>query len=196
MKLLCALSTTGLAVAALTSGCLNEREYVDPQLNNGSAGGAVSNLAVRNGALRGDFGPRRGFDGTATEMKGQSDYEFKTSNVSVVREEDRNRGAGMVILWTSGTTLEALPLGRHNFEYDPNALEQDQVGAQVCSGAAAGDIDYDQPAQSGHVVVSQLPEGGRKVDVHTETPALDATGAPTSTIDVSDTTFHFAAGQQ
>ena len=73
-----------LALATLAIGCVNQKEYMDPAQNLG-LNGSVSNMAVRDGMLRGDFGPRRGFDGDATDMSGSSDYEFKTSNVNVTR---------------------------------------------------------------------------------------------------------------
>jgi hypothetical protein len=182
-----------LAVATLAIGCVNQKEYMDPAQNLG-LNGSVSNMAVRDGMLRGDFGPRRGFDGNATEMNGSSDYEFKTSNVNITREEN-DRGAGMVILWTNGRTLEQLETGRHEFEYDPNSIDQDEVSANVCSGASPGSMDYDQPADRGHIVVSDNPEGGRQVDVHTETFRLNpVTGARTDDLEVSDTSFTFVPG--
>jgi hypothetical protein len=182
-----------LSLALLAVGCMNQREYMDPTQNSGLTG-SVSNMAVRDGNLRGDFGPRRGFDGEATDMQGSSDYEFKSSNVNVAREEN-GRGAGMVILWTNGKTLEQLDLGRHDFEYDENSLDQGEISANVCSGSAPGSYDYDQPADKGHIVISDNPQGGREVAVHTETHRLDpVTGARTDNLEVSDTSFTFVPG--
>lgn len=189
MKLL----VPALGLSLLSVGCLQERELMDPQANLGiEAGGAVTNLAVKNGLLRGDFGARRGFDGEATEMTGTSDREFKTSSVVVTREEE-GRGAGMVILWTNGKTLEQLELGRHDFAYDPESIDQDEVTANVCSGAAAGSIDYDQPADRGHIIVEDNPEGGRDIELHTETARLDPiTGERDfSRMETSTTAFTF-----
>lgn len=190
MKLL--VGSLGLSLLAV--GCMNEREYMDPAQNLGGLNGSVSNMAVRDGLLRGDFGPRKGFDGEATDMNGSSDYEFKTSNVNVAREEN-NKGAGMVILWTNGKTLEQLEDGRHDFAYDENSIDQDEITANVCSGAAPGSYDYDQPVDKGHIVVSDNPEGGKQVDVHTETNKLDpVTGARTDEVEVADTSFVFVPG--
>jgi hypothetical protein len=177
---------------------MQQREFMDPTSNLGiESGGAVSNMSVRDGLLRGDFGQRRGFDGEATEMSGSSDYEFKTSNVNVARQED-GRGAGMVILWTNGKTLEQLEEGRHDFAYDPESLDQDTVSANVCSGSSTSAIDYDQPADRGHIVVTNDPEGGRQIDVHTETARLDpVTGERDfSRMETSDTSFVFVPGGQ
>lgn len=189
-----ALATTALA----TTACVQQRELMDPQSNLGiESGGPMANIALSDGNLRGDFGSRRGFDGDATEMSGSSDYEFKTSNVVVTREEN-GRGAGMVILWTNGETLEQLEPGRHDFQYDPEALEQGTVTANVCSGESAGSIDYDQPADRGTVTVEDVPEGGRRIDVHTETAELDPTtgNRDFSNMEESDTAFVFAPGGQ
>src|SRR5688500_7920101 len=79
-----ALTITVGVVAA--TGCLNERVYVDPNSNASFEGaGAPNNLNLADGTLRGDFGPRRGFDGNATEMQGSSDPEWRTSTVTVAR---------------------------------------------------------------------------------------------------------------
>ena len=192
MKLV--LPVLGLALA--TSACLQQRELMDPETNLGiESGGPIANIALSNGLLRGDFGSRRGFDGEATGMSGSSDYEFKSTNVVVTREE-QSRGAGMVILWTSGKTLDELEVGRHTFEYDPESLDQDTVTANVCSGESAGAIDYDQPADRGTLVIENDPTGGRNVTVETETARLDPiTGERDfSQMETSSTTFTFVPG--
>jgi hypothetical protein len=197
MKLV--LPALGLAVTGLlTTGCLQQRELMDPEANLGiEAGGPVANIALSDGLLAGDFGSRRGFDGDATEMNGSTDYEFKTTNVVVTREEN-SRGAGMVILWTNGRTLEQLEVGRHDFEYDPQALEQDTVTANVCSGDSAASIDYDQPADRGTLLVEDDPEGGRRITVETETARLDPTTGDRdfNRMETSSTSFTFVPGGQ
>lgn len=179
-----------LAVAiAATTGCMYEREYMDPN-QNASFGGSsqASNINLQNGSLRGDFGPRRGFDGIATEMQGSSDLNWRTSTVSVTRSEEA-RGTGMVILWTNGLVLENLELGAHDFAYDPSSIEAPPVSANVCSGMDSASIDYDRPADQVSVVVSQTPQG-RQYDLHTETVLVDSvTGEATNEVETSDTTF-------
>lgn len=176
-------------VALVATGCLQERELVDPTSNlNGGAPGAATNIALENGSLRGDFGPRQGFDGSATELTGASERELNTSTTSITRTEN-GRGTGMVILWTNGVLLENLEVGAHDFRYDPSALEPSAVSVNVCSGSGdASSIDYDAPAESGSVLVTRTPEG-RVFDVHTETPAIDAMGNATGSIDTANATF-------
>jgi hypothetical protein len=184
-----------LGTAVLSIGCMQQREFMDPTSNLGIENGrSQSNMSMRNGLVRGDFGERRGFDGEATHMDGASDYEFKSSYVNVARQEE-SRGAGMVIVSTNGKTLEQLEIGRHDFEYNEESLDQDVVLVSVCSGTSVGAIDYDQPADRGHLVVSDNPEGGRRIDVHTETAELDpVTGARLSQTESSDTSFVFVPG--
>jgi hypothetical protein len=173
-----------LAVAVATTGCLNERTYVNPEQ---SAGIQTSNLNLQDGRMRGDFGPRRGFDGIATEMQGASDREWNTSTVTIARSEG-TRGTGMVILWTNQQLLENLPVGAHDFRYDPSSLDPPAVAANVCSGGDTSSIDYDRPADNVTLLVSQTP-GGRQYELHTETEILDAMDGRTGTFETSDTTF-------
>lgn len=178
-----------LAVAiAATAGCMNERVYMDPSQTTGFGGSQASNLNLQNGSIRGDFGPRRGFDGAATEMQGSSDLQLRSSTVSVTRSEDV-RGTGMIILWTNRLALEELELGAHDFAYDPTSFDTPPVSANVCSGVDSASIDYDRPADQVTVVVSQTPEG-RRYDVHTETALVDpVTGEAGTDVETSDTSF-------
>lgn len=186
-----------LALTVAVTGCLNERVYVDPNQNvefGAGSGSAPSNLAVQNGRLRGDFGPRRGFDGETTELSGSSDREWNQSTVNVTRTE-QTRGTGMVILWTQGVLLEDLEPGAHDFLYDENSLDLPPVSANVCSGADSASIDYDLPAEQVSVVVTQTPEG-RQFDVHTETPVVDMeTGERSGAVETSDSTFVLNSGR-
>lgn len=186
MKML--ISLVMVPVAIVATGCLQEKAYVDPDSNTSVPGGAPSDLNLENGTLSGDFGPRAGFAGSATEMTGVSDREFANSTTTVSRTEN-GRGTGMMILWTSGAVLEDIEPGSYPIAYDPSALEQATLSANVCSGGSdSSSIDYDAPAEAGNIVVTRTPEG-RVFDVHTETPAMDAMGNPTGQIQTADSSF-------
>jgi hypothetical protein len=178
-----------LAVALAATACLNERVYMDPTQNASFGGGRpASNMNLQDGHLRGDFGPRRGFDGAAQEMQGSSDPEWRTSTVTLTRNENA-RGTGMVILWTNGIVLENLEVGSHDYAYDESSLDAPPVSANVCSGPDSASIDYDRPADQVTINVSQTPEG-RQYDLHTETVVVDeGTGERTDRVETSDTTF-------
>jgi hypothetical protein len=176
-----------LPVAAVAAGCLNERTYVDPDSAGRFQGSTPANVELQNGRLSGDFGPRQGFDGAATEMAGTSDRAFATSTTTIARSEN-GRGTGMIILWTDGVVLEQLEVGAHDFSYDPTALEAGPLSVNVCSGGDSSSIDYDAPVETGSVVVTRTPEG-RVFDVHTETRALDEMGNTTGALDVADAQF-------
>jgi hypothetical protein len=183
------------AVAGLlftSTGCLQERTYVDPTSDLGfGVASTASNMNLRDGYLRGDFGVRRGFDGEATNLQGSNDTHYRMTTVNIVREEQQ-RGAGMVILSTSGRTLDELEPGEHAFHYDESGLGDDELFVNVCGGADANAFDYDAPAASGTVTIEDTPTGVRRVDLHTETPVIDpATGAPTGATETSDSTFAY-----
>ena len=91
---------------------------------------------------------------------------------------------------TNNLLLEQLEVGEHSFSYDSSSLDTPSLAANVCSGPDGGSIDYDRPADSGTVVVSNTDEG-RQIAVHTET-LLDETSGET---EVSDTTFVIGAAR-
>jgi len=180
-------ATAALVIAS--TGCLQERTYVDPTANLGFSPETASNMTLRDGALRGDFGARRGFDGVATNLQGSDDPQFRMTTVNIVREE-AGRGAAMVIVSTSGRTLDELELGEHVFRYDETGLGDDEIFVNVCGGQDASAFDYDAPAANGSLTIEDTPEGLRTVAVHTETPTVDpATGAPTGAIEITDSSF-------
>lgn len=182
----------GALALVAAAGCINDRVYMDPVQNLGGAG-SENSLNLRNGNLRGDFGPRTGIDGPAV-AEGSSMPAARSSTVTVQREE-QGRGTGMVILWTDGLLLEQLDVGEHEFAYDAASMDSPQIAANVCSGPDGGSIDYDAPADRGTVVVSDTP-AGRQIAVHTETEVIDAMdGAPTGQVEVSDTTFVLGGAQ-
>jgi hypothetical protein len=183
------MSAATTALVASTVGCLQERTYLDPSANLGFGADPAANMSLRDGFLRGDFGDRRGFDGVATNLNGSNDGEYRMTTVNVVREE-AGRGAGMVILSTSGRTIDALEAGEHVFRYDPESLVDDEIFVNVCGGNDASAFDYDAPAANGSLTIVDLPEGGRSVDLHTETPVLNpATGEPTGAVELTDSSF-------
>lgn len=163
-----------LALVALV-GCVNERLYVDENSNTSFVGGgaAPSNLQIENATLRGDFGPRTGFDGAATEITGTSDPDFQSTTASVTRTET-NRGTGMLILWTNGVLLEDIQPGTYTM--DPNSYETPAISANSCSGAGdSASIDYDEPTDEVEVQVTRTPEG-RVFDIETRNYPMDASG--------------------
>jgi hypothetical protein len=187
MKIL--VSAGALTAALIATGCMNERDYMDPNANAGLGGRSdVNNINLRDGSLRGDFGPRTGFDGPATEMQGSSDTQFNSSTLTISRQEP-TRGTGMVILWTNGVLIEQLQDGVHEFNYNPDSLDNQSIALNVCSGEDGNSIDYDQPATRGTVTVAQNPEGGRLVQVHTETDQLDGAGIATGQVETADVDF-------
>ncbi|HEY4222692.1 MAG TPA: hypothetical protein VGO62_15155, partial [Myxococcota bacterium] len=156
-----------LALLALvaSSACLSERAYVDP---NKDLGGTTSStqtpLQLAHGVLKGDFGSRTGFDGSATELIGTTDSEWQSSTVTLARAEQL-RGTGMVILWTNGVALEDLEVGTHVFDFDASSLDVPLVSMNVCSGTDASSIDYDRPADQ--VTATVVEQGGtRTITLH------------------------------
>ncbi|MDP2343359.1 MAG: hypothetical protein Q8O67_20545 [Deltaproteobacteria bacterium] len=184
-------------VGLLTSGCLQERTYLDPEQNLGPNAGTSSNMSLRDGRLAGDFGPRRGFDGEATSLEGTNDPQYGTTTVNVVREQ-QSVGAGMVILSISNKTLDDFQAGEHRFSYDQNDLSSNStILANVCSGSDMSGFDYDSPAESGTLTIEDTSDGLRHVDIHTETPVIDqATGIPTDAIELSDASFSYTPTQR
>jgi hypothetical protein len=191
-NLLLGAATSALAGFVVTStGCMQERTYVDPTVDLGFGGLPASNMNLRDGYLRGDFGVRRGFDGEATNLQGSNDVDYRMTTVNIVREESA-RGAGMVILSTSGRTLDQLEPGEHAFRYDETGLGADEIFVNVCGGADASAFDYDAPATAGTLTIEDTPTGERRVDLHTETPVVDpSTGMPTGGIESSDSSFSY-----
>ena len=186
-----------LAVVVAAAGCMNERTYMDPAQNASFGGGAAqSNVSLTEGRIKGDFGPRHGFDGTATEMQGTSDPQWRTSTVTVARTE-QTRGTGMVILWTNGVTLDTLDVGAHDYTFDENSIDTPPVSMNVCSGGDSSSIDFDRPVDHVTATVQQTPQG-RTVQLHTSTAVLDAAGNPdlSAAPQTSDTTFTVASGSQ
>jgi hypothetical protein len=191
-NLLVSSALLGLTVSAM--GCLQERTYLDPEQDFGFAdsGGVSSNMPLRSGTLRGDFGSRRGFDGEATDLQGSNDAEYGMTTVNIVREEAR-RGAGMVIFSTSGRTLDDFEVGEHAFRYNAESLtSNEEVFVNVCGGDDASAFDYDTPAERGTVTIEEDTAGNRTVAVHTETPVLDpVSGVPTGSIESTDSSFTY-----
>jgi hypothetical protein len=190
------VSAAALGLVASSVGCLQERTYLDPRQDlgfGGDGGLSASNMNLRDGRLRGDFGARRGFDGAATDLQGSNDVDYRMTTVNVVREE-AGRGAGMVILSTSGRTLDELPVGEHAFNYEDASLgANEEVFVNVCGGADAGAFDYDAPAREGTVTIEEDASGNRTVSIHTETPVVDpSTGVETGAVETSDSTFTYA----
>jgi hypothetical protein len=183
------LPLVAVAAAAVVSGCMDQRTYMDPNQNASfGGGGPQSNMTLANGRLKGDFGPRTGFDGDATDMQGTSDPEWRTSTVTVARSE-QTRGTGMVIIWTNGITLENLDVGAHNYTYDPESIDAAPVTMNACSGADSASIDYDRPVNNVTATVQDTPEG-RQYQFHTSTPKLDDSGNEVAgELETSDTTF-------
>lgn len=185
-NLLLGVCSAGLA---LTVGCVQDFTYVDPEQNVGVPGG--SNMSLQNGFLAGDFGVRRGFDGEATGLEGSTDRQYRSTTVNIVREE-RGLGAGMVILAVSGTTLDELAVGEHRFNYDEATFSDEAIYANVCGGDSASSFDYDQPARTGTLIVTESPDGLRSVEVTTEAPVIDTvTGVETAEIETSSAAFTF-----
>ncbi len=182
-------------IGMLSVGCLQEHTYLDPDQNAGFTNTSSSTMSLRDGALRGDFGDRRGFNGEATRLEGQNDPAYGMTTVNVVREQD-GVGAGMVILSISGRTLDKLDVGEHPFSYDDSFENSSEVYVNVCGGDDDSAFDYDQPAQAGTITIEDSPNGLRTVDVHTETPSLDPqTGAETGANEITDSSFSFPMQQ-
>ena len=190
------LPVLAVAAAAVAAGCMNERTYMDPTQNASfGTSGQQNAVNLQNGHLRGDFGPRAGFDGNATDMQGSSDPEWRTSTVTVARAEDI-RGTGMVIIWTNGITLENLEVGAHDYTYDPSSLDATPVSMNVCSGDDSSSIDYDRPVDHVTATVQDTPDG-RTYQMHTVTAKIDPqTGEPTTETEESDTTFVLGTAAQ
>ncbi len=186
----------GACTVGLLTGCLQERTYLDPEQNIGLTGSS-SNMSLRDGQVHGDFGPRRGFDGEATRLEGSNDPQYGMTVVNVVREQE-NVGAGMVILSISGRTLDNFEPGEHSFRYDQNDLSTNsEIFVNVCGGNDDTAFDYDAPAENGTITVEDGTDGQRHVDIHTETPVVDAsTGVPTDDVEISDSSFAYQPSQR
>lgn len=180
----------------VVSACMNERVlYTDPSQNASlGGGGKASNINLQSGTLRGDFGPRTGFDGAATDMQGTSDSQWKTSTITVARSEDL-RGTGMVIIWTNGITLQDLTPGAYTYDYNPDSLDTVPVSMNVCSGDTTATIDYDRPVDHVTATVRDTTDG-RAYDLHTETAIIDINGNVTGDTETSDTSFVLGTATQ
>ena len=171
-------------------GCVQEYDYVDPA-QNVDLGGGGSNMTLQDGFLAGDFGTRRGFEGEATRLEGNSDREYRSTSVNVVREQ-RGLGAGMVILAVSGTTLDEMATGEHRFSYDEASFSDEAIYVNVCGGDSSSSFDYDQPARNGSLTIEEAPNGLRSVDIQTTSPVLDpTTGIDTGDVETATTSFTF-----
>jgi hypothetical protein len=172
MTMMKILSGALLASAIVSTGCLSERAYMDPNAQNLQLGGGVSsNIDVRDGTLRGDFGPRTGFNGPATRLDGYDDREYGYTSVTVT-QTNPSRGTGMMIINVDGASLRDLEAGTHTFDYDSGSLDGANIMVNACSGPSDDSIDYDVPANEGTVVIQDTAQG-RIVNVETSTDVVD-----------------------
>jgi hypothetical protein len=183
-----------LLVAAV--GCSSEYSYVEPSAV------PVGQLAVANGAIQGEFGSRGRVSGEASVLDAQ-DYGDTNAAMIYLGRNESDVGAAMVILSVNGAALENLAVGDHTFSYSEFGSDV-SILANTCSGAArdlpassgvemAEAMDYDQPADSGVVTVSELPNGLRQVVVRTETLPVDPnTNQPMGeSVHVAEASFQF-----
>jgi hypothetical protein len=177
------LALSAVAVAALTSACLNEREYVDPTrvgdafdtgsddiyVDDGYVDSYGAQLPAVNGRVRGDIGAVRGFDAPADTVDAWYDDGYKSTTVTVSATDAQGR-LGMIILDIQGRDLREVPAGTHHFSaynVDPGLGQDSYVNVTGCSQDP--DSYYDSPGNEGDIVI-QDTEQGREVTVHAVLP--------------------------
>lgn len=171
------LSTTTVLSALASAGVGCVQSDVDVV-------GVGAPIALRDGLLAGDFGPRRGIAGSATWLEGRSDGD--STSVHIVREQ-RGVGTGMVIVSLSGVSFDELTSGAHAFSVDENTLDAQTIFVNVCSGDADVAFDYDVPARGTLVVDRVVVDGVEVVDIDVHAESARSDGG----IDVTDASFSY-----
>lgn len=161
---LAVLGFASLTLAA--SACTLEREYMDPNANNGFGGGGEyyeqGNINVEQASVRGDIGPIRQFDDTAATGYGYDDPEFGTSQVTLNATSAQGDGTGLVMIYLD-KSIRDLPAGRTVLEGANDDFSGNYV--QLCSDRTDGSVHFDGIAER---VVIDVTERGSTRDVNVE----------------------------
>jgi len=127
-----ALAVIGITSLATLVGCINEREYMDPNANNNVFGGDAyydeGNVNIQQASVRGDIGPIRQFDDRQATGYGYDDPEFGSSQITL--NATANGGTGLVMLYLD-KSIQDLPLGRTVMQGSNDDFSNNYV--QLCS---------------------------------------------------------------
>jgi hypothetical protein len=162
MRIAGTLAATSLL--ALTVGCLQSVDYVDDSIQ-GFEVDRVDNYGdeyvdigsqIRDPRLSGQFGPGDTFQNATANASGYDDGY----NSNVMLETSQNGRLGMIILDTWQGSLTTMPAG----SYRSRANSMDNlVNATICGTA------YDAPADDATIVIEDMPNGDRVIQVRAET---------------------------
>lgn len=140
------------ALLALSVGCLQSVDYVDPVQGDFFADRGDLNLDVRDASLSGRFGVTETFQNADAVASGYDDG----ASTNLVLETRRGNELGMLIIDTWGSSLRTMPAGR----YTSSSTSMDgEVAVAVCA------TDFDAPASDAELVIEDRPDGARVVTV-------------------------------
>ncbi|MDP2344653.1 MAG: hypothetical protein Q8O67_27135 [Deltaproteobacteria bacterium] len=154
------LVLSSLVLAALASGCMVDRNYLDPNQNVGfgvdrGGGEIVSDPNIQNAQLSGDIGPVRQFDGPASAyLSDEQGY----SNLTV--DSRGSNGSGFIMLYLD-KSIRDLPAGETHMRGNNNMEDTNYV--QLCSDSDSGD-HFDGIASDVIIVVTERGDV-RDIDV-------------------------------
>lgn len=166
------LSVSSLVLCGLVSGCLVERNYLDPDLDLDFDNGVAVDVdqggqgpTIQGAQLRGDIGPVVEFDGPAT---GSLVEDLGTTYIQL--DSRGTNGTGFMLL-VLDKSIRDLPLGE---TYMSGTYLEDASYVQLCS--ANNEDSYDAIAEE---VVMVVVERGDARDISIE--AIAAAGFYDST---------------
>ena len=147
------LMLSSLVLAGMVSGCMVERDYLDPEQNAGWGGGGgfdrgeiVNDPNIQGAQLSGDIGPVRQFNGPASASLSDEDGY---SNLTV--DSRAGNGTGFMMLYLD-KSIRDLPAGETHMQ-GSNSME-DTNYVQLCSDSNQGD-HFDGIAEDVVVVVTE-----------------------------------------
>lgn len=193
------LISGSLLAAAISSGCIVERQYSDPS-NDGELqmveapfdrGVETSLREAVNGRIVGDVGPVRGLDERATELTAYDDGYY--GSVEMIVEPSRDDAAMTIVNINGGLDHPALRPGlsatfsADSYPTDENELYVTTIG---CAGEKYA-WDFDAPADDTQIVVEEGEvEGQMDVTVTSRFYERDpATGARLDSYTEATSTF-------
>ena len=185
------------ACAALTTGCLSQRDYApspdefdsfsdDGYVDEGYDDYGASNINVTNGRVNGDIGAVHNFDSSAQQVDAWYDSSWQSTSITLTANDAGGR-MGMFILNVDGVDLRAVHPG--TYTYSVQSVDPGLDGGYVTTtGCSSDDASYyDEEGDSGTITVQDTPQG-RQIDVDASLPGSDAGGSWNP--DAPNTTAH------
>lgn len=150
------------ALLALSVGCLQSVDYVDPVSDPFASFDGGENYQdiganVREARLSGQYGPQDTFQNADATSSGYDDG----ASSNLVLETSRNGRMGMMIIDTWQGSLLTMPAGRYTSSSTTN---DNAVNVTVCA------TEFDAPADDADIVIEDTP-AGRVVTVEAQTGA-------------------------